>query len=235
MNTKRLLLLAVFNFGIFAGGLEPLALAADKAPAKAASGTPTDAKNPRIAAGDVVSITVYPAEEYNREVTVQPDGKIELGLIGSMTVMGLTAKELQDLLESKYSKYVDTPKVTVATRHFAGRKVAIIGEIRGPGFYEYRDGMKLLELVSMAGGLSDNARSTRIGILREGAAEGTNFNFQAVLDGQLSRDMTLLPGDTIYVPKTPLNRRSTWLGNNILPWLSFGALLTSLALLAKQQ
>ena len=231
-SLKRASLLSLFCLGVLTGSLEPMALAAGKTTQPSAEAK-EDAKNPRIRAGDSISITVYPAEEYNREVSVQPDGKIELSLIGSMSVVGLTAKELQDLLESKYAKYVDSPKVTVATRHFAGRKVAIIGEIKGPGFYEYRDGMKLLELVSMAGGLGDNARATRVGILRDGAAEGTHFNFQAVLEGQLSRDLVLLPGDTIYIPKTALNKKSTWIANNILPYLSLAGLVASLTLLAK--
>jgi len=234
MNPKRLLLLAIFNAGILATGLAPAALAADK-PAAKPQATRADTANPKIAPGDVVSITIYPADEYNREVTVQPDGKIELALIGSLVVKDLTAKELQDLLEVRYAKYVDSPKVSVATRHFAGRRVAIIGEVHTPNFYEYRDGMKMLELISLAGGLSDNARASHVVVLREGLPEGFSFNFQAVLDGQLSRDIPILPGDTIYVPKTPLNKKSTWISNNIVPWLSLAALGVSLALLARQQ
>jgi polysaccharide export outer membrane protein len=191
------------------------------------------AQNPQIQSGDVVSIIVYPADEYNREVTVQPDGKIELPLVGSFAVGGLTAKELGKLLESKYSRYVDNPKVTVATRHFAGRRIAIIGEIRQPGFYEYRDGMKMLELIAHAGGLTDTAKASRTSVMRQGAAQAFRFNFQAVLDGNLDRDIALLPGDTIFVPKTGLARRSTWLTNNIIPWLSFITAAATLVLLAK--
>lgn len=234
MNAKRPFLIAVFLCGLVAGSFPVSALAADTAGSKPLSDKIDAATNPRITPGDVVAITVYPAEEYNREVTVQPDGRIELALIGSLMVKDLTARELQDLLEVRYSKYVDNPRVTIAIRHFAGRRVAIFGEVHSSGFFEYRDGMKLLELIAMAGGFTDNARTTRIGILRAGAPEGTTFNFQVVLDGELSRDLPLQPGDTIYVPKTPVNKKATWMTNNILPWLSLAALCASLALLAKQ-
>jgi protein involved in polysaccharide export with SLBB domain len=228
LRNKRRALTALFAFGFLCTNIQPALWAAETASA-------VDVKNPQIASGDVVAIIVYPAEEYNREVTVQPDGKIELALIGSITVKGLTAKELSAVLESKYARYVDNPKVTVTTRHFSGRKVAIIGEVRTAGYYEYRDGMKLLELVSLAGGLGDNARTKKISVLRAGQTEAHNFNFQTVLDGNVDRDLALLPGDTIFVPKTAITKKAGWLTNNILPWLSFLSVVASLVIISRTQ
>ena len=220
MNLRALFLFAVFSFGLSA----PV-LAADKDEARI---------NPKIAPGDIVAITVYPADEYNREVTVQPDGKIELPLLGSIDIKDVNAKQLEQLLEIRYAKYVDNPKITIAIRHFAGRRVAIIGEIRSPGFYEYRDGMKMLELVANAGGLGDTAKASRLEILRDGESKGVRFNFQAVLDGDASRDIALRPGDTVFVPKTYLNKKSTWISNNILPYLTLSTLVASLVILSRQ-
>jgi polysaccharide export outer membrane protein len=192
-----------------------------------------DAKIYRMGAGDVVSITVFPVDEYSRETTVQPDGMIELSLIGGVLVKGLTSKELQLLLEQKYVKFVSNPKVSVSVRRFSGRRVAIIGEIRSPGYYEYRDGMKLLELVSLAGGLTDLAKPTKVRILRMGDPNTPSFlvDVQAILDGETSRNPLMASGDTVYIPKGKNTKNVMWINANILPWLSLMTLISSVILL----
>lgn len=193
-----------------------------------------DVKEPKsikINPGDVVSIAVFPVEEYSREVTVQPDGKIELQLIGSIMVKGLTSNQLQDLLQQKYSRFVSNPQVTVNVRRFAGRRVAIIGEIRSPGYYEYREGMRILELISTAGGLTENAKASKLRILRPGGtgdADNTVYvNFKAVLAGKMDRDVAMAPGDTVYVPKRGITAGAAWINNNILPWTALISLVGS--------
>lgn len=233
MNPKRLFLLTVFAYGILAGGLQPPALAAGRLPSQPTASLEEATRNPRIVPGDTVSVTVEPAEEYNRDVTVQPDGKVELPLIGSIKIQDYTAKELEKVLEEKFSKYVEAPKVAVAVRSFSGRKIAILGEVRSAGYYPYRDGMKLLELVALAGGASELARTRKVQVLRQGGTQKVTFNFQAVLDGDLSRDLVLVPGDVIYFPKTVITKKASWLTINVLPWLSFATLAVSVAVLAK--
>lgn len=225
----------VLAIGVSLAILQPAAL---PVPVRAQSATvlsdkekdPKEPKAIKINPGDVVSIAVFPVEEYSREVTVQPDGKIELPLIGSITVKGLTSAQLQDLLQQKYSRFVANPQITVNVRRFAGRRVAIIGEIRSPGFYEYREGMRILELVSTAGGLGENAKASKLRVLRPGAGiEGDTIyvNFKAVLAGKMERDILMAPGDTVYVPKRGITAGATWINNNILPWAALISLVGS--------
>ncbi|MBI3299444.1 MAG: polysaccharide export protein [Elusimicrobia bacterium] len=185
----------------------------------------------KIQAGDSISISLFPGEEYSREVVVSPDGKIQMPLIGSVEVAGLSLRDLQERIRIKYSVYVDKPQVTANVRRFSGRRVAIIGEVGKAGYYDYRDGMKLLELISLAGGLSLDARPSRVVILRpSGSQREASFkvNLAAVLEGDLSRDPLLAPGDTIHVPKQPFTVSATWINRNILPWAIVTSLITSL-------
>ncbi len=229
-RAKRLFLaslMAVYHLEL--GGASAL-LAQTKAPAQ----DPTSAVT--ISAGDVVAITVFPVEEYSKEVTVQPDGMIELPLIGAILVKGLTAKELQRLLESKYVRFVANPKVTVNIRRFSGRRVAILGEVHTAGYFEYRDGMKILELVSLAGGLGDNAKGSKTRILRSETGGGVmSVDLNAVLQGNSDQNVALSPGDTIYVPKGRNTKSVMWMTANILPWLSLMTLISSMVLIAKTQ
>lgn len=183
----------------------------------------------RIVAGDVLGISVFPGEEYSREVTVQPDGKIQMPLIGTVMARGQTVESLQALLEKRLSRYLDKPQVTINVRRFSGRKISIIGEVRSPGYYDFRDGMTLLELVSLAGGLGPDARAARVKILRTGEDKSRSFtvNFQAVLDGDLSRDPLIAPGDTIFIPKQPFTEGAAWVNRNILPWATIASIIAT--------
>lgn len=229
-RAKRLFLTALMAaYHLELGGASWL-LAQTKAPALDPTASVT------ISAGDVVAITVFPVEEYSKEVTVQPDGMIELPLIGAILAKGLTAKELQRLLESKYVRFVANPKVTVNVRRFSGRRVAIIGEVHAAGYYEYRDGMRILELVSLAGGLGDNAKASKTRILRqETGGSRVTVDLGAVLEGQADQNVALSPGDTIFVPKGRNTKNVMWMTANVLPWLSLMTLISSMILIAKTQ
>src|SRR5208282_518740 len=181
---KRIILIALFIFG--SQTLEfPSAWGQAKDTFKE-SPTVERASPTIISAGDTLSISVMPVEEYSRELTVAPDGRIEMPLIGSLLVKGLTTTELQDILQKKYARYIANPQVSINVKHFSGRRVAIIGDVRSPGYFEYRDGMGLLELVSIATGFNDFAKTSEIWILRRGP-DGKNrsflVNFSKVLHG----------------------------------------------------
>jgi polysaccharide biosynthesis/export protein len=196
-----------------------------------------DSLQDRIAPGDVILINVFPGEEYSREVTVQPDGSIQMPLIGALQVRGMSVAELQTALERRYAKFVANPQVTANIKRFTGRRVAIIGEIQKPGYYDFRDGMKLLELVSLAGGLGPDARGSRIVILRSDRNGERSFtvNLKAVLQGDLTRDPLLLPGDTINVPKQPFTQGAAWVQRNVLPWALITSMIASILVASRRR
>lgn len=174
-----------------------------------------------ISAGDTLSITVFPVEEYSKEVTVAPDGRIEMALIGSVLVKGLSNDEIQDILQKKYARYIANPKIAVNVKHFSGRRVAVIGDVRSPGYFEYRDGMKMLEVIALSNGFNDTASISKIWVLRQdanGRNKSVRINYKKVLRGDPNRDPFLEPGDTVYVPKQSLAMTSSWLNTNVLPW-----------------
>lgn len=55
-------------------------------------------------------------EELNDEVTIRPDGKISLQLIGEVKAAGLSPQQLESLLTQKYSQFIDSPKITVIVK-----------------------------------------------------------------------------------------------------------------------
>lgn len=174
---------------------------------------------------DTLKINVSPAEEFSREVMVQADGTVDLPLIGSMEVSGMKVKDFEKILEKKYSKYISNPDITVTIKKFSAYRVALIGEIKTPGYYEFNEGMKLLDLIAIAGGPNPYADSRRIKVYRrtkdkEGKIKEEIFSLsmESFFEGELDKNINLQPGDIVYIPQKKFTATSKWITDNIIPW-----------------
>lgn len=186
---------------------------------------PAEDKEYFIAAGDVISVNVFPAQEFSKEVTVQPDGNMELPLLGSLRAQGMKPGELEKLLTAKFSKFVSNPSITINVRRFSFNRVALIGHVHNPGYYEYREGMRLLELVAQAGGTSDYSREAKVRIFRKTGSGGGKVteeviqaNLEDVFSGDMEKNIPLVSGDIVYIPKKPYYAAGRWVSDNIVPW-----------------
>jgi len=123
----------------------------------------------RIGPEDVLNINVFEAQELNREVRVSAGGEISLPLLGSVRAAGLTPRELEVVLqELLHRTYMKDPHVSVFVREMQSHPVSVMGAVRRPGVFQIRGSKTLLEVLSLAEGLADDAGETVI-ILR-GAA-----------------------------------------------------------------
>ncbi|MBU2531086.1 MAG: polysaccharide export protein [Elusimicrobia bacterium] len=180
-----------------------------------------------ITPGDVISINVFPAEEFSREVTVQPDGTVEVPLLGSIKVEGKKAIELQNILIAKFSKYVSNPSITVSIKKFSSNRVAIIGEVNSTGYQSFNSGMRVLDLVAQAGGFKDYAKLKKVRIFRKTKGpEGKERNqvihidMEKVMNGDMADNEVLLCGDIVHVPKKNFSKTTKWISDNFVPWLT---------------
>jgi len=194
-----------------------------------------------IEAGDVISINVFPAQEFSKEVTVQPDGTIEIPLLGSMKVEGLKADDLQKMLTARFSKYVSNPSITINVRKFSSNRVAIIGQIASPGYFEYREGMKLLDLVAQAGGTQDYARRNQVRIFRRLKSDDGKVTEQVikadledVFDGKMDKNILLATGDIVYIPRKKYASASRWIGDNFMPWATLLTFIATAGIIASK-
>ena len=123
----------------------------------------------RIGPEDVLGINVFEAQELNRDLRVSASGEISLPLLGSVRATGLTPRELEFVLqELLHRTYMKDPHVSVFVREIQSHPVSVMGAVRRPGVFQIRGSKTLLEVLSLAEGLADDAGETVI-ILR-GAA-----------------------------------------------------------------
>src|SRR5262249_9354086 len=58
---------------------------------------------------DVLNITVWRNVDLSKEVTVRPDGRISLPLIGDITAVGKTPAQLSEDISTKLKEYKENP------------------------------------------------------------------------------------------------------------------------------
>jgi polysaccharide export outer membrane protein len=174
-----------------------------------------------LGAGDQVNIHVVDLEEYgDKTVRVDPDGKIDLPLIGQVHAGGETLDEFKSELRMRLSKYVNAPQLTITVLNSRSSRVSVIGEVNAPGVRDLSGPTTLIEAISEAGGLKADAgskvivtRSLDVGRLPvDGETLDGSGMFSIVSlpldDLMLSKlpadNLMLRPGDIVSVPKASI-------------------------------
>ncbi|HET9791328.1 MAG TPA: polysaccharide biosynthesis/export family protein [Candidatus Angelobacter sp.] len=158
----------------------------------------------KIAPGDLLHITVFDVPEMTQEVRVGANGKAQLALIGDVALAGMTGQEAAETIarELRNKKLLISPQVNVLVKEFASQGVSVSGEVQHPGVYQILGSRTLLDLISMAGGLT-NFADTRITVQRRGAAE-EKITVKLKTDDpetSLANNVQVYPGDLILVPR----------------------------------
>lgn len=156
-----------------------------------------------IGAEDVIGVHFWKDTEMTGDFPVRPDGRITLPLIGDITAAGLTPDALKDIIQKAALKYQKDPSVTVLIRQINSRKVYITGEVTTPGSYPLTGPRTVMQLIALAGGLTEYADKKNITVMRteNGAQKTFKFNYTEVSKGQrVAQNILLKPGDTVVVP-----------------------------------
>jgi polysaccharide export outer membrane protein len=128
---------------------------------------------------------------------------ITLPLVGDIRAAGYRPDELKGILQKATTKYLTEPNVTVVVRTINSRKVYITGEVTKPGAYQLTGPQTVMQLIAMAGGLTEYADSNAITVMRteNGRQRSFQFRYKDVAKGKaLAQNIQLIPGDTVVVP-----------------------------------
>jgi polysaccharide export outer membrane protein len=153
---------------------------------------------------DVLGVIVWREPEVSADVTVRPDGMITLPLIRDVKAAGLAPNELADRVQAALREFVTDASVTVVVRQMNSRKVFITGEVARPGSYPLTSSMTVMQLIAVAGGLTEFAEAKSISVMRvEGGMTRTfSFDYKNVANGKKpEQNLALKPGDTVVVPE----------------------------------
>jgi polysaccharide export outer membrane protein len=162
-------------------------------------GVPPATAEYRIGPDDQLGVSLWDNRDVDLVVSVRPDGKISLPLVGEVQAGGLSVNELTTNLTAAYRRFVEQAHVTVMVKEIKSRTVYFVGGVAKPGPYQLTQELTLLQAISVAGGVTASADLESAFVLR--AKEKIPVDFVKLLQhGDISQNVALAPGDTIVVP-----------------------------------
>jgi polysaccharide biosynthesis/export protein len=157
-----------------------------------------------IGPDDVLAILFWREKDLSVDgVVVRPDGKITLPLVNDIQAAGLTTDQLREQVRQAANRFVTDPSVTIAVKQINSRKVFVTGSVNRPGPYPLNDALTVLQMLALAGGVTEFANDKEILIMRieSGQTRSYKFNYRDVRKGKnLQQNIVLRPGDTVVVP-----------------------------------
>ena len=155
----------------------------------------------KIGTKDLLEIKVFELPDLNQTVRVAEDGSISLSLLGKVDVAGLTAQELEKKLASILDqKYTKSAHVTVFIKEY--QKVSVFGAVARSGNYELVGPTTLLQIISLAGGLTSEA-GNELYVFRQGKdGQKTRIpvNLKDLVGGNQNLNIDLQPNDVVSIP-----------------------------------
>jgi polysaccharide export outer membrane protein len=147
------------------------------------------------------------------------DGSLNLPVIGSITVRGLTLQQATDVISSQYARFVRRPLITISLLTPRPVVIAVAGEVQRPGTYSVAVAggagggapggpaggqfPTVTQAITLAGGITQSAAVRDVQIRRRTSPtteQVYNVNLWELLQGNLAQDVALRDGDSIFIP-----------------------------------
>jgi polysaccharide biosynthesis/export protein len=155
-----------------------------------------------IGRGDVLHVKVLEAPDLEQNARVTDAGALTLILGGNVQVAGLTPAQAAVAIEQVLvnDHYILAPHVSVTVDQTVTQNVTIMGQVRSPGSYAINTPRPILDVLALAGGLTDVA-DRRVTIQRHDTKERSVFVVSNSANAALDGSVVVSPGDTVIVSK----------------------------------
>jgi polysaccharide biosynthesis/export protein len=155
-----------------------------------------------IGPGDLLHVLVFDTPEMDQHPRVTDGGDIPLYFVGDIHVGGMSPEEaalaVEDALKQK--QLMKRPQVTVLIESYATQAVFVMGQVKNPGSYQIITPRPVMDLLSMAGGITDVA-DRHIVIERRGTKEKVRYFLSNSADEAFDQSVLVYPGDKLLVSK----------------------------------
>lgn len=163
----------------------------------------TNDRDLAIGAGDLISVSVLGAPDFDRQFRVSGKGSVALPFIGNVQVAGLTVGNAETLIAQRLADggYFNNPRVSLLVKEYATQGISVLGEVRKPGIYELLGNRTLLDAISTAGGTTEKASKSVSITHRDQPDTPTTVSLPGAFDPSGPRNVELRPGDIVVVAK----------------------------------
>lgn len=179
---------------------------------------------------DVINIMVvgFPDGIGVNDITVGPDGYVQLPYAGAVKLAGLTVPEATDLLTEKLGEYIKIPSMSVIIKSYGPRKIYVMGDVASPGIKELPiDTLNVYAAICAAGGATNRGRIKHVQVLRNenGVMYYKEINIHDYIKKHdMNQNLELQDGDIVYIPDS----NKIIFSEDILPYVSMYGLYRNL-------
>lgn len=158
----------------------------------------------RLGPGDLIEIRVFGVAQLDQTLRISAAGTIKLPIVDQITAAGLSAAELERrIAERLHGEVVKDPQVSVFVKEYRSQPVTVLGAVRNPGQFQISLQLRLVDVLSMAGGLQPNAGD--VAMIQRPSPNGTEdeivkIDLRELLErGDLRLNMAVRGGDVIHI------------------------------------
>jgi len=203
-----------------AGRLSAQPPAQPPAPGAASGAAPApSAATLQLRPGDYVRVTIWREPTLSGDVLVEEDSTAAFPLLGRRRTAGLPWRTVRDSLLAGFQRELTTTSIVVTPL----RRIHVLGAVERPGTHLADLTVGMVEVVSMAGGPSDEGALDRVRVVRNGVTVAPRVGVGSTL-----AELDLRSGDQII-----FDRRSWWDRNSVVLFTSFLSLMGVVAVLVR--
>ena len=175
----------------------------------------------RIGIGDLIDIRVLNHPEISKETRVEGRGTIRIPYVGELLASCLTESQLSQIITEKFRKWIKEPYVDVFIEEYSSQPVAVIGAVEKPGRFQLQRRVRLIELLTYAGGPKLDKAGHTLHLIRSGekdlcstdnvsqvsatsdeaVPQLLSFKLKDLLMGSTDANLYVQPGDIISLPE----------------------------------
>jgi len=146
----------------------------------------------RLGIGDKVRVAVFGEADLSGTFEINATGRISLPLVGEIEASGVDAAGLRQRVTARLSDgFLKSPKVSVEVMGY--RPIYVLGEVRNSGEFPFKVGLRLRDVIALAGGYTYRANQDYVVLSRDGRPQPMRV--------ALPTGAVVMPGDNIRVPE----------------------------------
>jgi polysaccharide export outer membrane protein len=184
----------------------------------------------RLQPSDVLEIHYRYTPEFDQAVTIQPDGFVNLQIVGDLKLQGSTLEQVKAAILERASARLQDPEITLVLKDFEKPYFVVGGEVGAPGRFEMRGQLTALQAIAMAGGFKNaSAKHSQVILFRRVGPDLLKtqiLDLKAAMKPAATEPLAdLRPGDMLIVPQNRVSKIERF-----IKWANVGFYLNPLGL-----
>lgn len=157
-----------------------------------------------LGANDVLDVRIYQEPDLSGTYRIASDGTIAFPLLGTLTVAGMTSREVGDLITRRLRDgYIKNPQVRLEVKEYNSKKISVLGAVARPGEYPYVEDMSIVSAIAQAGGFTRVAAPNQTYVKRVVDLQDVRITVPVDDIGKgREKNFSLAPGDIVTVPES---------------------------------